>query len=240
MKQTKKLLAVVGATALALCLSVPAFAADRTDDMTAGTEQETPDANGNKVGSKEYSGAIEPGDSFNADTVITADVKAPTAKVISVTLPSTMSIAVGTKYANVGGAQKAVYDASTTHAVEAKVKNSSKGTAVDVSVAKVAETSTPGDPSALATLLLKLTPATSAAGATAGSALVLAAGTPDAEMVSGLPGLAEDGTGTAGEATLTLSTGMDDGVTNLDSLANKKFTVTTTLKVALPATTPAP
>lgn len=236
MKNVRKLVAVASAVALALTLTAPAFADDRTGDMTAGNEQETTDANGNKVGSKEYSGAIEPGDSFNADTVITADVKAPTAKVISVTLPSTMSIAVGTKYANVGGAQTAVYDASTTHAVAAAVKNASKGTAVDVSVATVAETPA----GALATLLLKLTPASSSATSVATAGVDLLTSTADAPLVTGLAGLAEDGTGTAGEATLSLSTGMTDNTTALDSLAGKKVTVTTTLKVAVPATTPAP
>ena len=233
--RTRNLAAAAAAVALATALAVPAaaaFAADRTGDMTAGNEQTATDANGNKVTTKDYTGAIEPGDSFSADTVITADVKAPSAKVISVTLPSTMSIAIGTKYKDVGGVQTAVYDASTTHAVTAAVKNASKGTAVDISVANVAETPA----GALATLLLKLTPVTSATGATAGPAYQMAAGSANASMVAGLPGLAEDGTGTPGEATLALSTGMTDNATALTSLAGKSATVTTTLKVALPAT----
>lgn len=237
MKKAKTIVAVASATALVLTLSIPAFAADRTDDMTAGNEQTTVDANDNKVTTKDYSGAIEPGDSFDVDTVITADVKAPTAKVISVTLPSTMSIAVGTKYkAGSGGTQQAVFDAANTHAVQAKIVNASKGTAVDVSVASVTET--PAD--ALATLLLKLTPASSSADSVATSGVDLLTSTSDEALVSGLAGLGGDGSGTAGEASLELSTGMIDNTTVLDSLAGKKVTVTTTLKVAVPATTPAP
>lgn len=233
--RTRNLAAAAAAVALATALAVPAasaFAADRTGDMTAGAETVVTDSNGNKVGSKDYTGAIEPGDSFSADTVITADVKAPTAKVISVTLPSTMSIAIGTKYKDVSGVQTAVYDASTTHAVAAPVKNSSKGTAVDISVARVAETPA----GALATLLLKLTPASGNAGSVASAGVDLLTTTADAGLITGLTGLAEDGSGTAGEATLSLSTGMVDNTTELTSLAGKSATVTTTLKVALPAT----
>lgn len=228
--KTKNLAAALLSVALVTTLSVPAFADDRTGDVTAGAEQTTSDANANSIGTKEFTGAIEPGDHFSVDTEIKADVKAPTAKVISVTLPSTMSIAIGTKYKDVSGVQTAVFDASSTHEVAATVKNASKGTAVDVSVASV----TDSNPASLSTLLLKLAPTTSAPGATAGSELALTAGTPNASMVAGLPGLAEDGTGTPGEATLTLSTGMTDNGTVLTDLVGKNISIATTLKVALP------
>lgn len=230
-KQLKKFLATLASVALAAALSVPAFAADRTDDMAAGGGQTATDADGNSVTTEDRTGALEPGDHFNVDTVITADVKASAPNVISVTLPTTMSIAIGTKYKPIaGGGRQVVFDAANTRAVEAGVRNRSKGSAVDISVARVAETPA----GALATLLLKLTPVSPSAASVAGGGVDLLTSTADAGLIAGLPGLAGDGAGTPGEATLTLSTGMADGAV-LDSMAGKSATVAATLKVAATA-----
>lgn len=119
MMKGKKIIAVASATVLTLALSVPAYA-----DMSDTT------------GNGDYEGTLNKNDTFNADTVITASVSAPEAKVISVTVPSTMAASIGTK--TDGG--KTVFDATKSPEVTASVKNNAKSELhIKAEVSKVAE-----------------------------------------------------------------------------------------------------
>lgn len=117
----KGVVSVAAATTLALALSAPAFAAVADTDGTGN-----------------YEGTLEANGSFDAVTTISAEVAAPDAKVISVTVPSTLALPVGTK---VGAGGKPVLDVDKTPSQTVSVKNSAESTtAVKVAVSSVAET----------------------------------------------------------------------------------------------------
>lgn len=116
----KGLISVVAATALACSLSVPAFAAVTDTDGTGN-----------------YEGTLGTNGTFDAVTTINADVTAPDAKVISVTVPSTLALPVATKAD--GG--KTVLDAAKTPTQAVQVTNNAQSTtAIKVEVSSVAET----------------------------------------------------------------------------------------------------
>lgn len=117
----KGVVSVAAATALALALSAPAFAAVADTDGTGN-----------------YEGTLGTNGTFDAVTTINAEVTAPDAKVISVTVPSTLALPVGTK---VGDGGKAVLDAAKTPSQTVSVKNNAESTtAVKVAVSSVTET----------------------------------------------------------------------------------------------------
>lgn len=119
MAKLNKIVAVASAAALTMALSAPAYAAMSDTDGTGN-----------------YEGTLNQNDTFNADTVITANVSAPDAKVISVTVPSTMAASIATKAD--GG--KTVFDAAKSPEVTASVKNNAKSDLhIKAEVSKVAE-----------------------------------------------------------------------------------------------------
>lgn len=121
MKSKKaKLLSMAAATALAVTMATPAFAS--VTDTT---------------GKGDYQGTVESGkDGFDATATIKADVSAPDAKVLSVTIPSTLALPVATKTA----ADKTVFDADKTPSQTVQVKNNADSDSpVKVSLSKVEE-----------------------------------------------------------------------------------------------------
>lgn len=120
MNSKAKVLSVVAATALALSLSVPAFAAVTDADGTGN-----------------YQGTLGTNESFDATTTIEADVAAPSAKIISVTVPSTLALPIATKVDQT----KTVLDAANSPSRKVTVKNNAQSTtAVKVALSKVEET----------------------------------------------------------------------------------------------------
>lgn len=205
MKTGKKLAAVVVSAALTTAFAIPAFAA------TPGATDTT------------YDKTLSEGNSFEAPTNIEATVYAPGAKVIKVTVPSQMPISIATQDSN----GKHVIDSAKTLPVEATVQNYSQDTAVDVSVAKVTDAD-----NLLDSIALTLTPATTMG--TPGGAYALAKGDSiDAPLLTKLAGTT-DGATDPGTGTLTL-TASADADKDLKSLEGSAHTVTTVLKVAVPA-----
>lgn len=211
MVKAKGAAALVAAAALTLAFSVPAFADTSVTD-------------------KEYDERIDPGRSFEAKTEITANFSTPDAKVIKVTLPSSMPVNVATKLDS-GNPSKQVFDSATGST--ATVKNYSKDQTVDIKVAKVVDATVAPGTGLLGTYLkMTLTPATS--DGTAAGAYSLAAGDNlDVALITGLAG-SVDGTTNPGEGTLALSAeaGTSDDLTTVTS--GGSYTVTTMLKVIVP------
>ena len=208
--------ALAAAAALALALAAPAFADTGVTD-------------------KDYNQGIEPGGSFDATTEITANFSKPTAKVIKVTLPSTMPVNVATKL-DADDPNKQVFDSATGST--ATVKNYSKDQTVDIKVAKVVDATVEPGSGLLGTYLkMTLTPATSAG--TAAGAYELAAGDSlDVALFTGLTGTT-DGTTNPGEGTLELAAaaGTTDDLTKVTENGGS-YTVTATLKVVVPNAAP--
>lgn len=121
MKMKTKVVSVAAAATLAMTMSVPAFASV-TD--TSGTG--------------DYNGTLGSGETgFDATTTITADVTAPDAKVISVTIPSTLAMPIATKT----DAAKTVLDTTKTPSQTVQVKNNADSTTnIKVEVSGVDET----------------------------------------------------------------------------------------------------
>ncbi|MRX81749.1 hypothetical protein [Eggerthella guodeyinii] len=204
MTKAKNIAAVLTATALAAAFAVPAFAA------TPGVEDGS------------YEKAEIAGGSFEAPTDIKATVHAPGAKVIKVTVPSQLPIGVATK---VGSGSAHVIDADKTLPVQAEVRNYSQDSAVDVSVAKVAD-----DSNLLEKISLSLAPATTMG--TPGSDYSLAKGDSiDAPLFTNLAGTADGATNPGvGSLTLTASASPSEDLTSLEG----SHTVTAVLKVSVP------
>lgn len=204
MMKAKNIAAVLTAAALTTAFAVPAFAA------TPGVEDTT------------YEKSEIAGGAFETSTDIKATVHAPGAKIIKVTVPSQLPIGIATK---LGSGSTHVIDADKTLPVQAEVQNYSQDSAVNVSVAKVAD-----DSNLLEKITLSLAPTTTMG--TAGSTYSLVKGDSlNQALFTNLAGTTDGATNPGiGSLTLSASANASEDLTSLEG----SHTVTAVLKVAVP------